>query len=255
MCIRDRSEAFSEDPLRVLRTARFAARFGSIGFVVAEATEELMASMVAAGEMEHLVPERVWTELQRALLETTPAVFFRVLAQCGALARLIPALAGPANLDTGLAALTCLAQRGATGPARFAGLLGGLPEKEADRLTQALKAPNDYRDLAVLTACHRASLRRAASADDQLAVLESCDVWRRPERFEQLLVVCQCLNPPLPEALAGQFQAAEAAARQVDARALMAEGHQGPALGQAIRQERLRRIQSLHHSATPGTGQ
>lgn len=250
--LRHVSDAFAEDPLRVLRTARFAARFANLEFAVAKTTRDLMGDMVAADEMEHLVPERVWQELQRALLESRPAVFFQVLDQCGALARLMPELARPAVLEAGLAALTCLAENGASGPGRFAGLLGALPEAEVDRLAKAIKAPNDFRDLAVLVARHHGLLRKADTADAQLAVLESCDVWRRPERFQELLVVCQCLDPPLPEAMARQLQAAETEARGVDARDLMAKGHQGKALGEAIRQERLHRIQTLNHIASQG---
>ncbi|MDX1634215.1 MAG: multifunctional CCA tRNA nucleotidyl transferase/2'3'-cyclic phosphodiesterase/2'nucleotidase/phosphatase [Marinobacter sp.] len=244
--LRHVSPAFAEDPLRVLRTARFAARFASLGFEVADTTRTLMAAMVSAGEMEHLVPERVWQELQRALLENRPAVFFQVLDQCGALGRLMPALSTPANLSTGLACLSCLAGSDASGPARFAGLVGALPEAEVHDLSRALKAPNDYRDLALMTARHADALRRADGAEAQLAVLEACDVWRRPERFDELLTVCQCLEPPLADSLASRLREAEAEAWSVDARKLMAEGHQGKALGQAIRQERLRRIQSLN---------
>lgn len=243
--LRHVSEAFAEDPLRVLRTARFAARFASLGFQVADATCKLMQRMVDQGEMEHLVAERVWQEMQRALMEKSPSVFFRVLDRCGALARLLPELAAPEALERGLAALACLADSQASGPARFAGLLASLPAQTIDDRAAALKAPNDYRDLAVLTARRAGDLHRADTAEQQLSVLEDCDVWRRPERFAELLTVCRCLEKPLPEARIRQLKAAESVARSVDARQLMAEGHQGKALGQAIRLERLRRIQAL----------
>lgn len=223
--LRHVSVAFVEDPVRVLRVARFAARFAALGFRVAPETLALMSRIVESGEVDALVPERVWQETQRALGEEHPQVFFEVLRECGALARLFPqidALFGvpqPAawhpEIDTGvhvLLALRYAANRGASTVARFAALVHDLGKALTPReqwpshhgheaagarlvqaLAQRLKAPNAYAALGVLAARYHTSIHRSLRLQPTtlLKLLEETDALRRPERFEELLLACE----------------------------------------------------------------
>lgn len=223
--LRHVSPAFAEDPVRVLRVARFAARFADRGFRVADETVVLMREIVAAGEVDHLVAERVWAELERALGERTPVKFFEVLRDCGALAKLFPeveALFGVPQpeqhhpeIDTGVhtfMVLTVAARLSPEPMVRFAALThdlgkGTTPKAQWPKhigheergvalvraLCQRFRVPNDYRDLAVLVSrfhlhCHRALELRPSTL---LETLEGLDVFRRPERLEQFLLACE----------------------------------------------------------------
>jgi len=216
--------AFVEDPVRVLRVARFAARFAD--FTVADETLALMRAMVASGETHHLVPERVWQELSRGLAEARPARMFETLRACGALAVILPevdVLFGVPQppqhhpeVDTGahvLRVVDVAAARGEPLAVRFAALLhdlgkGATPPAEWPRhhgheargverveaVCGRLRAPAECRDLAVLAArehglVHEAAALRPAT---QVALLERADALRRPQRFAQLLAVCEC---------------------------------------------------------------
>lgn len=223
--LRHVSAAFVEDPVRILRVARFAARFAPLGFRVAEDTQALMARMVQSGEVDALVAERVWQETERALGEDRPEVFFEVLRGCGALARLYPeidALFGvpqPAKwhpeIDTGvhvLLALQYAARTGASTTVRFAALVhdlgkaltprerwpshhghegAGVPLIEA--LARRLKIPREPLELAVLAARHHTNIHRALELKTAtlLELLEATDAFRRPERFGELLLACE----------------------------------------------------------------
>jgi tRNA nucleotidyltransferase (CCA-adding enzyme) len=221
--LRHVSRAFIEDPVRVLRVARFAARFG---FMIAPETLELMREMVRNGEVDHLVPERVWQELARGLMEDKPSRMLLALRDCKALERILPevdSLFGvpqPAQhhpeVDTGLHILLVVDYAAAQNyplTVRFAALthdLGkavtprghwpkhhGHEHKSVDlvkRLCERLRVPGDCRDLAVLAAryhgdVHRAEELRPATV---LKLLAAADVYRRPERFEELLATCSC---------------------------------------------------------------
>ena len=221
--LRHVSHAFIEDPVRVLRVARFAARFG---FTIAPETLELMREMVRNGEVDHLVPERVWQELARGLMEDKPSRMLLALRDCKALERILPevdSLFGvpqPAQhhpeVDTGLHILLVVDYAAAQNyplTVRFAALthdLGkaatprehwpkhhGHEHKSVDlvkRLCERLRVPGDCRDLAVLAAryhgdVHRAEELRPATV---LKLLAAADVYRRPERFEELLATCSC---------------------------------------------------------------
>ncbi|MEX0604893.1 MAG: multifunctional CCA tRNA nucleotidyl transferase/2'3'-cyclic phosphodiesterase/2'nucleotidase/phosphatase [Marinobacter sp.] len=243
--LRHVSDAFAEDPLRILRTARFAARFNAIGFTVAAETRQLMTEMVQAGEVEHLAPERIWQEIARALQEQTPPVFFEVLQACGALARLIPELMDHARLQQSMNSLGCTCRAPASTDVRFAALLSVLTFDEVTTRAATMKAPNECQELAQVTVRLGARLSLATSPEEKLSLLNEADVWRRPERFERLLTVCRCLPKPLTQDRANEFHKALAAAQKVQARELMAQGYEGKALGEAIRQERLRRITEL----------
>ena len=223
--LRHVSEAFAEDPVRILRVARFAARFAPLGFTVAPGTNELMRAMVASGEVDALVPERVWQETQKALGEPRPDAFLATLRECGALAKIYPELDAlwgvpqPARwhpeIDTGVHMLLVMqAAARLTGEPRirFAALRHDLGKgttprdlwprhvghedrgaKLVGRLCERLRVPNDYRQLAELTArwhglAHRAQELRTSTV---LQLLEHCDAFRRPERFREFLLACE----------------------------------------------------------------
>ena len=252
--LRHVSEAFTEDPLRILRTARFAARFRPLEFRVCEQTMELMRAMVQQGEVEHLVPERVWQEIRRAFHEQEPGTFFEVLRECGALARLIPELDKARYFDAALKALRCMHRHGGTTEQRFAALLSPLPASDCKTRAQALKAPNDCQDLATLTTRFipvlAESLPDLPAADTLLTLFDNADLWRRPERFAALLQVLACTLPEAAGKALQLLQQAADATTEVSARALMAEGFQGRELGQAIRRQRLTSIKQAISQTT-----
>jgi tRNA nucleotidyltransferase (CCA-adding enzyme) len=223
--LRHVSDAFTEDPVRVLRVARFAARFARLGFRVAGETLALMRRMSASGELAALVPERVWQETERALGEDHPEVFFETLRECGALAVIFPeidALYGVPQppkwhpeIDTGvhvMLALAWAARNGTSSAVRFAVLahdLGkartprelwpkhhgheelGVPLVEA--LADRLRVPGSYRELAILAAREHTLVHRALELRPEtvLKLLQECDAFRRPERFGELLQACE----------------------------------------------------------------
>jgi tRNA nucleotidyltransferase (CCA-adding enzyme) len=178
--LRHVSEAFAEDPVRILRVARFAARFG---FKVAPETLELMKTMVASGEADYLVPERVWQEFSRGLAEPHPELMFEVLGQSGLAPKLLGAVKPIREI------LARAARAGASVPVRFAVMAWPHAEAEVAALCERLKAPNEARDLALLACRHRIALRGAALASPAalLELLKRTDALRRPERFGELL--------------------------------------------------------------------
>ena len=216
--------AFAEDPVRILRVARFAARFAD--FSVAPETVELMRSMVAGGEVDHLVAERVWQELAKGLMEAAPSRMFEVLRQCDALTRLLPeidALFGVPQradyhpeIDAGVHTLMVVdesARQDYSLPVRFAALMHDLGKattpadilprhhghearsvRLATALCERLRVPNECRDLALLAARYHGDIHRAGELRPSTLVtlLERTDALRRPERFQRLLQVCQC---------------------------------------------------------------
>ncbi|MCR8916289.1 multifunctional CCA tRNA nucleotidyl transferase/2'3'-cyclic phosphodiesterase/2'nucleotidase/phosphatase [Marinobacter panjinensis] len=245
--LRHVSEAFAEDPLRILRTARFAARLQPLGFTVAEPTMALMRQMVKNGEVEHLVPERVWQEIQRALHENEPGTFFEVLRDCGALATIVPELDRDDALSVALSALRCVHNSEAETSPRFAALMSSLTPDEARNRAAQLKAPNDCQDLARLTTSLLPQIRAMTSyrAESLLEVLDEADVWRRADRFAELLQTLNCALPDTEQKKLGWLESAQHAATGVQAKDLMAQGYRGKDLGRAIRNERLRRISEL----------
>jgi tRNA nucleotidyltransferase (CCA-adding enzyme) len=213
--LRHVSPAFVEDPVRILRVARFAARFG---FDVAPETLALMQEMVAQGEADALVPERVWQELATGLMEAAPQRMFATLSQCGALARVLPEWRSLQE-DRALAALDAAAKAGAPLASRWASLFAGTRPDVAAAASDRLKAPAECRELAALVAAYRPALDEIrASASSVLDVLQACDAFRRPERFQGWLEVCM-FDGAAPEAVRRLQQARDAAAR-VDAGAI-----------------------------------
>ncbi len=187
--LRHVSPAFAEDPVRILRVARFAARFG---FTVAPETQALMVQMVQAGEADALVAERVWQELAKGLMERTPSTLFTVLRECGALARVLPqidALYDQGGADDALAALDAAADQQAGLDARFAALTRTLEPEAVEALCVKLKAPAACRDLALLASRHANAIADAVSLDagELMSLFEGVDAWRRPERVTALV--------------------------------------------------------------------
>lgn len=244
--LRHVSPAFAEDPLRVLRVARFAARYAPLGFRVAEETLELMRQISASGELQALTAERSWKEIERALMEAQPQVFFKVLRACGALPELLP------ELEDDTQALLALEQAALHEQAllvRWACLLHGLPPASIKAVNQRLKAPRECQELALLTGECLAQGNQALAlpATALLELLLKFDVYRRPQRFEDFLVACQMIA--LGEGKADYPQAdylrgAAAAARAVDVKPLVQTGFTGQALGEAIKGERLKALET-----------
>ena len=275
--LRHVSDAFGEDPVRILRVAKFAARFSQFGFRIAGETLTLMRSMVEAGEVDALVPDRVWRETEEALRGQNARVFFEVLRSSGALARLFPtidALFGipqpkkwHPEIDTGLHTMMVLDQAEALNDdleVRFAALthdLGkgttpkdALPshpghESRGARLVRELAdrypVPNNCRDLGALVAqmhthCHRALELKSKTI---IKLFEKCDAFRRPERFEQFLIACEADArgraglENKPYPQADYLRNAFAAARSVNTAEIAAQ-HAGAKIPVAIRKSR-----------------
>ncbi|APV49846.1 multifunctional CCA tRNA nucleotidyl transferase/2'3'-cyclic phosphodiesterase/2'nucleotidase/phosphatase [Betaproteobacteria bacterium GR16-43] len=224
--LRHVSLAFAEDPVRILRVARFAARFG---FAVAPETMALMRKMVAAGEADALVPERVWQEIARGLQEKSPSRMLAILDESGALARILPELedalaAQPGTREQLAARIDHAAQSGAPLPALYAALLLDTSPEAAAAVSKRVNAPSDCRDLAVLAVRERGFLANPGSpgAEQWLTLLERSDAFRRPERLAMLAQVAQADRPGAPPLLP-RLQRMLADARQVDAGALARE--------------------------------
>ena len=289
--LRHVSASFIEDPVRVLRVARFAARYAPLGFRVAQETVALMRSMTESGELTALVPERVWQETERALGEPRPDVFFETLRECGALRVIFPeldALYGVPQpprwhpeIDTGVHVMLALrysAAAGAAATVRFAVLTHDLgkastaPERwpshrgheEAgvpliEGLCTRLKVPNGFRDLAVMTARHHAVVHRAAELRPTtvLKLLEATDAFRRPERFEEMLAACEADArgrtglEAQPYPQRDYLLRARAVAAAVSLEASERQGLAGPAIGERIREKRLAAIRALFIRVPP----
>ncbi len=256
--LRHVSPAFVEDPVRILRVARFAARFG---FAVAPETMALMRSMVANGEADALVPERIWQEFSRGLMEGDPGLMFPVLAQSGLLEKLLPELelefehGRPAN-DAArvlVRSLQCASSERLGLAPRFALVASRSGSAEAARaVSERLKAPGDCRDLALLAERHTGTIRRAAalSVSELLELLERCDAFRRPERFGELLALTECLQrgergwgetPYLPRVL---LRRALGVAAGVDAGRIAARSEKAE-IAATLRRARIAAIEAL----------
>jgi tRNA nucleotidyltransferase (CCA-adding enzyme) len=274
--LRHVTEAFREDPVRILRVARFAARFTD--FHVAPETRQLMREMVDAGEADHLVPERVWQEISRGLMEAQPSRMFEVLRACGALRVLLPELDRlwgvpqraeyHPEVDSGVHAMLVLdmaAQLQSPLSVRFACLChdfgkGTTPaemlprhighEQRSARLLQGVcarwRVPNDCKELADVVAREHGNIHRSGelNAAAVLRLLERCDALRKPARFAEALLACECdargrtgfEDRPYPQRQ--RLQTALDAALAVDtapiAQAAAQRGLKGPAIGEAV---------------------
>jgi len=221
--LRHVSDAFSEDPVRILRVARFAARFG---FKVAEATMALMKNMVESGETDYLVPERVWQEFSKGLMEERPQRMFDVLEATGLRERLMPELeTQPETLSGPLAV-------------RFALLCWALADDEVDTLCRRLRVPNEVRDLALLASRNRDGLENARRPEELLELLKKTDALRRPERFAQLLEVARAAAHGIDFT---HLEGARAAAAAVDAGEIAAKAS-GADIARLVDEARLKAI-------------
>lgn len=231
--LRHVSEAFAEDPVRILRIARFAARFGD--FVIYPTTMSLMHEMVQAGEVDALVPERVWQELQRALGLSFPWRFFEVLKDCHALAKLFPEV--DAQAVENLKAAVSLSTKPEI---RFAALLG-----TACRAQALGKVPREYRDLALLVSKYQPKVHDSLNltAEELLTTLEHVDAFRRPDRFADFLVACEACGASSPQC--ARFCVAYEIAMQIPIQPILDQGLQGEAINKELHQQRERAIAQL----------
>lgn len=286
--LRHVSDAFSEDPVRILRTARFSARFAPLGFKVDPSTLSLMNYMVKNGEADTLVAERVWAELARALTEAEPQVFFETLRDCSALRVIFPELEKlfgvpqrtepHPEIDSGLHTMRVLkrtAQLSVNPIVRFAALTHDLGKTETPQnewpyhnnhekrstplvkaLCSRLRIPNAYRELALSVAqyhgdCHRI---QTLQPDAILKLLKAVDAFRKPEKLSNFLICCQADaqgqldSENTPYPQANLLQSYYNAACLITANALQKQGLQGPALGTAIDQARINSIKHIKTS-------
>jgi len=289
--LRHVSDSFTEDPVRVLRAARFAARFAGRGFRIADETMELMRRMTVSGEVSALTPERVWQETERALAEDRPEVFFATLRDCGALKIIYPevdALYGVPQppkwhpeIDTGvhvMLALACAARSRTSSAVRFAVLMhdlgkartprelwpkhhgheeAGVPLVEA--VADRLRVPGTHRELAILAAREHTLVHRALELrpESVLKLLQECDAFRRPERFAELLQACEADargrtgREAQPYPQAAYLKAALAAAGAVTIPEAERRGLKGPAIGAEMKRRRLAAVSEVKAAALP----
>jgi len=190
--LRHVSPAFAEDPVRVLRIAKFMARFAHLGFTIAEPTNQLIRSMVSEGEVDNLVAERVWQEFNAALTTKTPTAFFTTLAQTNALGRIMPELEALLETTPALDALDRACSKSEDAGTRYAALCAGVTSDQANTLekfNQRLRVPGAVSDLALLAAKHAQQSHEAMtmSAEQIHTLLKALDAKRRPDRFESFL--------------------------------------------------------------------
>lgn len=249
--LRHVSPAFAEDPVRILRVARFASRFHHFGFHIAEETLALMQSMVKHGEANALVAERVWQECERALGEKNPHIFFDVLYQCGALTVIF------SEIDFANHALPALQQCAALTnekTARFAALCHKLEKSALLSMCQRLSVPNEYRDLALCVIMHHEQYVRALElpAESIVALFENMDLFRRPQRLEPFLMACEAYARTLDEFdkhqtsifLLNTFSVCSA----VDSNSVDSQRFKGKVFGEELRRLRIAAVNTIEKS-------
>lgn len=285
--LRHVSPAFTEDPVRVLRVARFAARYHHLGFRLADETRALMYDMVRKGELSHLIAERVWQEWQRSLAEKNPEVFIEVLRACGALQVILPeidALFGVPNtrhyhpeVDSGIHTLMVLQAASALSDKpliRFAALVHDLgkartPQQQwpkhhghedsgvrvIESLCKRLRIPVEYRKFAVMVSryhlmIHRVMELRPATA---VKVFDQVDAFRRPQGFADLLTVCEADaqgkgGTPITYKQAILWRELYDICTKITAQSIIAEGYEGAAIKEALHQRRIEAIKPVFES-------
>ena len=284
--LRHVSPAFIEDPVRVLRVARFASRFHSLGFTLANETRSLMYAMVKRGELSHLVPERVWQEFQRSLEEKNPEQFITTLRSCGALGVILPeinSLFGVPNpyhhhpeIDSGVHSLLVLQSAVALSPdpvIRFAALVHDLgkvmtPIREwpkhyrhedsgvsvIEALCMRLRIPNDYRVLAALVSRFHLTIHRIFElrANTIVDLLERTDAFRRPHLFHNLLIACQAdaegRGSPVHYKQMELWSKILSECVKVNPKELIAQGYEGKAIKEALHARRVACVKQLLNS-------
>lgn len=236
--LRHVSSAFSEDPVRILRVGRFMARYAHLGFTIAPETMTLMQNMVDAGEVNALVAERVWKELQRALLEPSPTLFFQVLEDCHALPILFPGLQ-----PTALAALQRATDAGFAPAVRFAALLYNYHGDIAglNTLCRRYRAPSEYQELAKLTMMlhNEAAKADSLSAEALIDLFYRLDIFRREQRFQEFLEACLAIHGDIN---IKKLTSLAEVARAYPVQTLLAEGLDGGALAAELKRRRQEKI-------------
>lgn len=241
--LRHVSPAFAEDPVRILRVGRFLARYAYLGFTVAPETIELMRGMVKEGEVNALVAERVWKELERALGEKNPEKFFEILGECAALQILFPTF----ELNgQGMQALQTACELTPDSAIRFAALLHDYADgdkKLLSDLCHRYRVPNSHHELAKLTAAHHNDARLAKKFDaEQLLMLFSrLDYFRREQRFKDFLTACRAIYAA-EDFDAKWLLACAEAARSYPPQELVKLGLSGPAFAEQLKMKRLEKI-------------
>ncbi len=256
--LRHVSEAFSEDPLRVFRVARFATRYAYLGFTIATETEALMTQMAKSGELKTLTAERIWQETKRSLLEKSPHVFFDTLHKIGALddwfielnhcyLSAMPVL----NVAEKLTRVTSKDNVNAL-ITRFVSLSGSMSESDASTLCKRLRVPNQVSEVAILACRYKEILLHTNTdmtleANNLLSLFNGADAWRRVERFQQLL---DALSPHAHvtsidwESRRRQIENALRAANQVNVQDIIAQGLKGPEIRDALNNEKCHAIKA-----------
>ncbi|MGY5613914.1 multifunctional CCA addition/repair protein [Vibrio brasiliensis] len=283
--LRHVSSAFTEDPLRVLRVARFAAKLDHLGFSVADETLTLMRQIVHSGELNNLTPERVWLEWQKSLSTPNPQVFLSVLRQCGALSVLLPELDAlfdvpqpekwHPEIDTGIHTLMVAKQAALLSnslPVRFAAQVhdlgkGVTPPSEwpshkmhchtglklIKQLCERVRVPNEYRDLALMVCEQHSNIHRAAELrpETKLKVLNKFDVWRKPERLQDILLCCMADSrgrtghEEIDYPQKAVFEQAYQAALSVDVQSIIQDGFKGADIREEMEKRRVTAIKEL----------
>ncbi|MCL1138818.1 multifunctional CCA addition/repair protein [Shewanella pneumatophori] len=283
--LRHVSDAFVEDPLRVLRVARFAARFHSLGFTIAPETLELMSKLSQSGELEALTAERVYVELDKALSTASPQVFFQILKQCGALKVLFPeidALFGVPQpekwhpeIDTGIHTLMVLEQTAKLSDdnaVRFAALVHDLgkalsPKEHLPKhhghgqkglpliknLCTRYRIPNEYRDLALLVSDQHQNIHNVTElrAETVVKIFDKADFWRKPQRLEQLLIACEADSKgrtgleQKPYPQADYLKACFTAASNIAVQSIIEKGFKGAEIRGQLAIERIAAVQKI----------
>lgn len=280
--LRHVSDAFTEDPLRVLRVARFAAKLAHLGFTIAPETMTLMTKIVRGGELEHLTAERVWQEWQKSLTTKDPQIFLSILRECGALAVVLPEIDGlfgvpqpeawHPEIDTGIHTLMVAKQAALLSLSpnvRFAAQVhdlgkGVTPKSEwpshkmhchtgvkiIKTLCERVRIPNEYRDLALIVCEQHSNIHRAAELKPatKLKILNQFDVWRKPERLEDILICCMADSRgrtghesiEYPQRVI--FEQAYHAALSVQAQTIIADGFKGAEIRKEMDKRRVEAI-------------
>lgn len=238
--LRHVSAAFIEDPVRILRVARFAARFTQ--FEVHPETLQLMREMVRSGEVDALVPERVWQEFSRALQEKSPQRFLEVLQSCGALEKLFPEIY---DFSQGNILLSQMAALTHDPVVRFASLWINTSPESVAQFCLRNRVPSEYRDLATLIAKYQRDFLNLISATPEniLSLLEKVDAFRRPERFLQFLQVCRILTED--EKYSNLLKLSHQLASEIPIESLLKEGLKGPDIAVGLRKKRLAAIEDI----------
>ena len=237
--LRHVSDAFQEDPLRVLRVARFFARYHHLGFTIAPETLELLKNISNTDELKTLTVERIWKEIEKALNTQTPSAFFQCLEQSNALEQLLPELSG---LELKQLQLLDKAKNKKANPlVIFSLLLSGKSPQEVKTLCERLKAPNDFEHLASLFAKQACHIKNDMDAMGIMRLLEQLDAFRKPDRCQHFLTACELIGKD--ERTISTLKKALVICNNIDATEFILKGMKGPQIGNAIKKKRISLIE------------